>query len=98
MLKICEWPRVVELAGSSHEPHRIVFYLCELAADMHSFQHEGKIKSELRVLNDDQDLSAARLSLIKAIQTVISTGLGILGVSPLTKMPSNRSCSTSAGM
>ena len=86
MLKICEWPRVVELAGSSHEPHRIVFYLCELAADMHSFQHEGKIKSELRVLNDDQDLSAARLSLIKAIQTVISLGLGILGVSPLTTM------------
>ena len=86
MLKICEWPRVVELAGSSHEPHRIVFYLCELAADMHSFQHEGKIKSELRVLNDDKDLSAARLSLIKAIQTVISIGLGILGVSPLTRM------------
>ena len=86
MLKICEWPRVVELAGASHEPHRIVFYLCELAADMHSFQHEGKLKSELRVLTENKDMMAARLSLISAIQQVISIGLGILGVSPLTRM------------
>ncbi len=86
MLKICEWPRVVELAGASHEPHRIVFYLCELAAEMHSFQHEGKLKSELRVLTENRDMMAARLSLISAIQQVISIGLGILGVSPLTRM------------
>ena len=43
ILKICEWPRVVELSSVSHEPHRIVFYLYELAAEMHSFQHEESL-------------------------------------------------------
>ncbi len=86
ILKICEWPRIVELAGLSHEPHRIVFYLCELAADMHSFQHEGKLRSEFRVLSQDEDITLARLSLVMAIQNVIRAGFGILGVSPLTKM------------
>ena len=86
LLKICEWPRIVELSGLSHEPHRIVFYLYELAADMHSFQHEGKLNSELRVLSEDKLTALARLSLITAVQNVIRMGLGILGVSPLTKM------------
>ena len=74
------------MSGVSHEPHRIVFYLCELAAEMHSFQHEGKINSEFRVLVEDKAITQARLSLIKAIKNVISIGLNIIGVSPLTKM------------
>ena len=86
ILKICEWPRVVESSGLSHEPHRIVFYLSELAHEMHSFQHEGKLNSDLRVLTNDRDTTIARLSLIIAIRNVIRIGLGILGVSPLTKM------------
>ena len=86
ILKICEWPRVVESAGLSHEPHRIVFYLSELAHEMHSFQHEGKLNRDLRVLTNDKNTTIARLSLIIAIQNVIRIGLGILGVSPLTKM------------
>jgi arginyl-tRNA synthetase len=86
ILKICEWPRVVELSSVSHEPHRIVFYLYELAAEMHSFQHEGKIDSSLRVLTGDRELMISRLVLITAVRNVIRTGLTILGVSPLTKM------------
>ena len=86
MLKICEWPRVIELSAISHEPHRIVFYLSELAADMHSFQHEGKLNRNFRVLSEDKKTTIARLVLISAVQNVISLGLGILGVSPLTKM------------
>ena len=86
MLKICEWPRVIDLSAISHEPHRIVFYLSELAADMHSFQHEGKLNRNLRVLSEDKKTAIARLVLISAVQNVINLGLGILGVSPLTKM------------
>ena len=86
ILKICEWPRIVELSSVSHEPHRIVFYLYELAAEMHSFQHEGKLNSSLRVLSEDISKMNARLVLITAVRNVIRTGLKILGVSPLTKM------------
>ena len=84
--KISEWPRVIELSSASHEPHRIVFYLYELAADMHSFQHEGKLNSSLRVLSDERNKMIARLILVTVVRNVICTGLTILGVSPLTKM------------
>ena len=84
--KISEWPRVIELSSASHEPHRIVFYLYELAADMHSFQHEGKLNSSLRVLSDERNKMIARLVLVTVVQNVIRAGLTILGVSPLTKM------------
>jgi len=84
--KISEWPRLIELSSASHEPHRIVFYLYELAADMHSFQHEGKLNSSLRVLSDDRNKMIARLILVTVVRNVIRAGLTILGVSPLTKM------------
>ncbi|MDA9246388.1 arginine--tRNA ligase [Rhodobacteraceae bacterium] len=84
--KISEWPRLIELSSASHEPHRIVFYLYELAADMHSFQHEGKLHSSLRVLSDDRNKMIARLILVTVVRNVIRAGLTILGVSPLTKM------------
>ena len=84
--KISEWPRLIELSSASHEPHRIVFYLYELAADMHSFQHEGKLNSSLRVLSDERNKMIARLILVTVVRNVIRAGLTILGVSPLTKM------------
>ena len=86
ILKICEWPRLVELSSLSHEPHRVVFYLYELAAEMHSFQHEGKLNSDLRVLTEERRKMIARLILITVVRNIIRTGLTILGVSPLTKM------------
>ena len=81
-----EWPRIVELSALSHEPHRIVFYLYELAGEIHSFQHEGKLNVNLRVLSEDRDQMVARLVLITVARMVIRSGLEILGVSPLTNM------------
>ncbi len=84
--KIAEWPRVIEIAGISHEPHRIVSYLYELASEIHGYQHEGKLNNELKVLCDDHEILMARLVLIFVAKAVIGTGLKIVGVSPLTKM------------
>ena len=86
ILKLVEWPRIVELSALSHEPHRIVFYLYELAGEIHSFQHEGKLNVNLRVLSEDRDQMVARLVLITVARMVIRSGLEILGVSPLTNM------------
>ncbi|MEE2774386.1 MAG: arginine--tRNA ligase [Pseudomonadota bacterium] len=86
ILKLCEWPRVVEQAAHSQEPHRIVFFLYDLASDIHSYQHEGKLNEELRVLASDLTLMRARLVLIKVCRQIICSGLNILGVTPLTKM------------
>ena len=84
--KIAEWPRVIEIAGISHEPHRLVSYLYELASEIHGYQHEGKLNNELKVLCDDDEILMARLVLIFVAKAVIGTGLRIVGVSPLTKM------------
>ena len=85
--KLAEWPRLVEAAASAHEPHRIAFYLYDLASEFHALQHQGKINPDLRFIREDApDLSQARLALIRAVQVVISAGLGILGVTPADEM------------
>jgi arginyl-tRNA synthetase len=85
--KLAEWPRQVEAAAASHEPHRISFYLYELASEFHSLQHQGKLDGALRFVREDApDLSRARLALVRATQIVIATGLGILGVTPMDEM------------
>ena len=85
--KLAEWPRLVEAAAQAHEPHRIAFYLYDLASEFHALQHQGKINPDLRFIREDApDLSHARLALIRAVQVVISAGLGILGVTPAEDM------------
>ncbi|HET9068828.1 MAG TPA: arginine--tRNA ligase, partial [Amaricoccus sp.] len=85
--KIAEWPRQVEIAAAAHEPHRIAFYLHELASDFHALQHQGKLEPGLRFIReDDPGLSHARLALVRATQLVIRGGLGILGVTPMDEM------------
>jgi arginyl-tRNA synthetase len=85
--KIAEWPRQVEIAATHHEPHRIAFYLNELASDFHSLQHQGKLDASLRFIREDApELSHARLALVRAAQVVIASGLGILGVTPMKEM------------
>ena len=85
--KLSEWPRQVELAAGSHEPHRIAFYLYELAGELHGLQHQGKIDPSLRFVREDApELSQARLALVRATQVVIAAGLGILGVTPMDEM------------
>jgi arginyl-tRNA synthetase len=84
---IAQFPRVVEAAAFSHEPHRIAFYLHELAASLHSHWTRGKDRPQLRFLNEEQtDLTIARLALVTAVATVLASGLGILGVSAPEEM------------
>lgn len=85
--KAAEWPRQVEIAAAHHEPHRIAFYLNELASEFHSLQHQGKLDPTLRFIREDApELTHARLALVRAAQVVIASGLGILGVTPMNEM------------
>lgn len=85
--KIAEWPRLLELAAKHNEPHRIAFYLYELASEFHSLWNRGKDEHALRFLQEDEiAVSQAKISLIRAVSVVISAGLGILGVTPLEEM------------
>ncbi|MXU65491.1 arginine--tRNA ligase [Oceanomicrobium pacificus] len=85
--KLASWPRLLELAAQHHEPHRIAFYLYELASEFHSLQHLGKLEPAQRFLVDgDAATSSARLALAAAVAVVIAGGLGILGVTPVNEM------------
>lgn len=85
--KIAEWPRLLELAAKHNEPHRIAFYLYELASEFHSLWNRGKDENDLRFHQDDNiAASQAKIGLIRAVNVVISVGLGILGVTPLEEM------------
>jgi arginyl-tRNA synthetase len=85
--KIAEWPRLVETASKTHEPHRVAFYLYDLAGELHGLWNKGNSEPGLRFLQDD-NLAAtqAKLALIRAVAVVISNGLGILGVTPVEEM------------
>ncbi|MCA0043675.1 arginine--tRNA ligase [Celeribacter litoreus] len=84
--KLADFPRQVEIAAKGHEPHRIAFYLYELASDFHALWNKGNDNEALRFLQDDTDLSAAKIALPRAVAVVISAGLGILGVTPAEEM------------
>lgn len=85
--KLAEWPRLVEIAASGSEPHRVAFYLYDLASDFHALWNRGNDAPELRFLHEgDPALTAAKIVLPRAVAVVISTGLGILGVTPLEEM------------
>jgi arginyl-tRNA synthetase len=84
---LAAWPRTVTAAAVAHEPHRIAFYVHELAAAFHSFWAKGKDDVSLRFVNvDDPKLTLARLALVDAVRQVIVNGLGILGVSAPTEL------------
>lgn len=81
------FPRAIESAALAHEPHRIAFYLYDLASDFHSLWNKGKEDEQLRfVLSDNPQLTRARLGLILAVAQTIATGLEILGVKPVKEM------------
>ncbi len=84
---IASWPRAVETAALHHEPHRIAFYLQELAAAFHGFWNKGKEDRNLRfILADDTELTAARLALVQSVATVIASGLQIFNVNAVEEM------------
>jgi arginyl-tRNA synthetase len=79
---VAQWPRVVRGAAEAHEPHRIAFYLYELAGAFHGFWAKGNADVSLRFVNSaDPTLTAARLALVDAVRQVLVNGLRILGVS-----------------
>jgi len=85
--KIAEWPRLVENAARNHEPHRVAFYLYDLASDFHALWNKGNENSALRfVQEDDAQATAAKIALPRAVSVVISNGLRILGVTPAEEM------------
>ena len=82
-----QFPRIVEAAAAAREPHRIAFYLYDLASAFHSFYNLGNDDTSKRViLAQDAELSAARLFLIAAIGQVIRNGLTLLGVEAVEEM------------
>ncbi|NDV01560.1 arginine--tRNA ligase [Pseudoroseicyclus tamaricis] len=83
---IAEWPRLVEIAARTHEPHRIAFYLYDLASDFHALWNRGNDEPSLRFLQDDMATAQAKIGLARAAAIVIAAGLGILGVTPVEEM------------
>ena len=85
--KVCEWPRLVELAAKHNEPHRVAFYLYELASEFHAFWSKGKDTPSLRFIHEDNVMrSLSKLAVARSVAIVISNGLGILGVQPMDEM------------
>ncbi|WEF26039.1 arginine--tRNA ligase [Paracoccus sp. S3-43] len=85
--KVAEWPRLVEHAARAHEPHRIAFFLYEIASDLHSLWNRGNDDPSLRFVQDgNPDTTQAKIALVRAVGVVISSGLAILGVTPVKEM------------
>ncbi|CBS88982.1 arginine--tRNA ligase [Azospirillum lipoferum] len=87
--RMATWPRVVEAAAEAHEPHRIAFFLYDLASDFHALWNRGRDDTSLRFLIEgDAELTTARLALIAAVATVIASGLAVMGVEPVEELRS----------
>jgi len=85
--QIAQWPRLVEAAAVAHEPHRIAFYLYDLAAAFHAHWNRGRDEPALRfIVEQDAELTRARLALVQAIGFVIGSGLKVFGVTPVEEM------------
>ena len=87
MKSLAGWPRTVESAALAHEPHRIAFYLRDLASHFHALWTKGKEDGSLRFLIDgDEDLTLARMALVRGCMTGLGAGLGIIGVTPVEEL------------
>jgi arginyl-tRNA synthetase len=85
--RLAQWPRIVEAAAQAREPHRIAFFLYDLAADFHMLWNRGKDDATLRFLQTDRPAETlARLALVAATAVVIRSGLAIMGVEPVEEM------------
>lgn len=87
LAKLAEYPRIVESAALAHEPHRIAFYLYDLASAFHAHWNKGKDQPDLRFVNDkNRQLSTARLGLVFAVASVLKSGLAITGTAAPDEM------------
>jgi arginyl-tRNA synthetase len=79
--RLALFPRVIEAAAASHEPHRIAFYLYDLASEFHGLWTKGRDLPYLRfIINNDANVTRARLAMVQAVVLVLASGLAILGV------------------
>jgi arginyl-tRNA synthetase len=85
--RIAQFPRTIEAAAEAHEPHRVAFYLYDLASAFHSLWNKGKDLPQLRFVNlTDKDSTQARLALVHALKGVLASGLATLGVTAPDEM------------
>jgi arginyl-tRNA synthetase len=85
--RLAQWPRAVEAASQAREPHRIAFFLYDLAADFHMLWNRGKDDAALRFLQAERPVETlARLALVAATAVVIRSGLAVMGVQPVEEM------------
>jgi len=87
MRRIALYPRVVEAASIAHEPHRIAFYLYDLASEFHALWTLGNSAPHLRfIIQNDRQMTVARLVLVQGVITVLASGLALLGVEAPNEM------------
>ena len=85
--QLCAWPKLVEAAATSHEPHRVAFYLMELAAAFHGLWNAGRDNPKLKFVQiDDEAVTSARLALVKSTSLVIRSGLSLLSIKAVEEM------------
>lgn len=81
------WPKMVEAAAEAQEPHRVAFYLNDLASVFHGLWNKGKDDTRLRFIDEnDEEVTRARLALVLGVATVIASGLDVIGVTPLEEL------------
>lgn len=81
------WPRLIEGAAESHEPHRIAYFMDDVATLFHSLWNKGKDDARLRFIDaGDRELTLARLALVQAVAFVIASGLEVFGVTPVEEL------------
>lgn len=84
---IAQYPRLIEAAAAAHEPHRVAFYLHDLASIFHAHWNRGKDRPQLRFVNDaERNISWARVALVASVASVLASGLGLLGVTAPEEM------------
>ena len=81
MRRLALYPRTIEAAAAAHEPHRIAFYLYDLASEFHALWNKGHDLPYLRfIINNDAGMTKARLALVQGVVSVLASGLAVLGV------------------
>lgn len=88
---MANWSRIVEAAAQAQEPHRIAFYLMDLAALFHGLWNKGNDDTSLRfIVAGDKELTRARLALIKSLQIILASGLAVMGCTPVEELRNDR--------
>jgi len=84
---LAAWPRIVETAAMAEEPHRVAFFLSEVAGAFHGLWNRGNDDPALRfIIAGDSDLTRARVAMVQAVAHVVASGLAVMGVEPVEEM------------